>query len=166
MPLRAGKTIATGGILAEYRYPAEGFQPASQKPAVEFRRRLDAEVYDEALFASFGLPAGVTQTVDLRLFQTFSQAVTGAAAIGLAVRITAEAAGGKVRIRPGVANPLTWFFGSATDSLTINATASGDAGLSLLDGTAVTVSDAERNIDFTNTGSAEVTVRVMAIVGT
>lgn len=165
MPLLGNKTRVKGGISAEYRYDVAGFSSATQKPSVEFKRTLSADDYEEALFDSFTLEAGGTQTIDLRLFQTLAQQVSGASAIGIAFRVTATVAGGKLRVAPGVNQPLTWFFGSVTDSLTTNATPDGDAGFCLLDGTAVTVSDSERNLDCTNPGSAAVTVQVMAIVG-
>jgi hypothetical protein len=165
VPLRGGKTRFRGGVVAEYRYDVAGFSSATQKPSVEFKRTLSADDFDEALFTEFTLPAAGTQTIDFRLFQTLAQQVTGASAIGIAFRLTATVAGGQLRVAPGAAQPLTWFFGSATDSLTINATADGEAGFCLLDGTAVTVSDSARNLDCTNPGSAAVTVRVMAIVG-
>jgi hypothetical protein len=141
---------------------------ASAKAAndgVSFSLSPSATTYQQALIAEYTILAAGTQTVDLSSFTTllFQAVTTANKVLGFIVKATGDT--GVLKIEPGASNPLTWFFGGTTPSISLECGASGCC-LMLMDGVAETVDGTHKTILLTNTGAATITVSLEIIVGT
>lgn len=116
--------------------------------------------YNELLAVQGTLGASASTTIDLYSITTLlgeSKTITK----GLALMVKATTTG--MKIEPGAANPITWFFGGTTPSISIKA-----GGFFLLgDGGTATISATDRNIKITNlSGSTTGTYDLVFLGGT
>jgi len=71
--------------------------------------------------------------------------------------------GAQMRLSPGASNPLTWFFGGTTPSITVPA--DNGAFFAIGQGTAQTIDSTHKVLNIANPGSTALTVVVLAFVG-
>lgn len=103
------------------------------------------------------LAASAATTIDLYSFtDQLGQSIAMVRVYALVVKTATDT----LKIEPGSSNPLNWFFGGTTPSVTIPA----GGGMTFYQPTAATVSSTVRNIKLTNTGSATLTYDI-AIIG-
>lgn len=132
---------------------------------------VDLDVWDNAYVANVPVAGGATVTIDLRNFTTliFEPAVAFDRVFGIAVVTEladpAETAASLV-IGPGASNGLVWFFGSAGDTITLQA---GDVFLKMApatDVTGFTVDGTHKTLDLTNPGTDDLVATVIILGGT
>jgi hypothetical protein len=103
------------------------------------------------------LAASASTTVDLF---SFTDQLGQSVSMVRVYAIIAKTADSSLKVEPGATNPLTWFFGGTTPSLTIPS----GGGFCFAQNTAATVSASARNIKLTNTGAVTLTYN-LAIIG-
>ena len=116
--------------------------------------------YNELLAVQGTLAASASTTIDLySITNLFGEAKTLTKGIALMVKATTTG----MKIEPGASNPITWFFGGTSPSISIKA-----GGFFLLgDGSAATLSATDRNLKITNlSGSTTGTYDIVFLGGT
>ena len=116
--------------------------------------------FNELLAVQGTLAASANTTIDLySITNLLGDAKTLTKAIALMVKATTTG----MKIEPGASNPLTWFFGGTSPSISIKA-----GGFMLLgDGAVFTLSATDRNLKITNlSGSVTGTYDVVLLGGT
>lgn len=116
--------------------------------------------YNELLAVQGTLAASASTTIDLySITNLFGESKTLTKGIALMVKATTTG----MKIEPGASNPLTWFWGGTSPSITIKA-----GGFILLgDGGTATISATDRNLKITNTsGSTTGTYDLVFLGGT
>jgi hypothetical protein len=138
-----------------------GFRAASQSDSVSYSSRLDTTLVKNALAGSVTLAAGASLTVDL--FAAFTDLAGGSfsATKVYGFELIALGENAKVKMEPGATDALTWFFAGTTPSLTVVA----PGAASHLDGAHTTIDATHRNVKFTNTGSADLAMEFVFLVG-
>jgi hypothetical protein len=103
------------------------------------------------------LAASASTTIDLYSFtDQLGQSIAMVRVYALVVKTT----GDTLKIEPGASNPLTWFLGGTSPSISIPA----GGGMTFYQPTAATASSTARNIKLSNTGSVTLTYDI-AIIG-
>lgn len=104
------------------------------------------------------LAASANTTVDLF---SFTDLLGQSISMVRVYAIMLKAATDSLKIEPGATNPLTWFFGGTTPSITIPA----GGGFLFSQTTAATVSSTVRNLKLSNPGSVTMTYNIAVIGG-
>lgn len=170
MPLKANSAAFRVSSAWEYEKTITGFSPASQRGSLSLSLLPDTDTLDHMFFDSFDLAAGASATVDLRAFTAaIGEAASITQAVTFTIKATALAAGGILRVEPGATNPLTWFFAGTSPAIVLNVGTLGNSthqcGFAIQDGSTVVVSDTSRNLKVSNPGTATITVKLAASVG-
>lgn len=116
--------------------------------------------YNELLAVQGTLAASASATIDLySITNLLGEAKTLTKGVAIMVKATTTS----MKIEPGASNPITWFFGGTTPSITIKA-----GGFFLLgDGGTATLSATDRNLKITNlSGSVSGTYDLVFLGGT
>ena len=116
--------------------------------------------YNEVYAVQGTLAASATTTLNLNSFTNLiGQSVTATKGIGFIIRATDAS----LKIEPGATNPLGWWWGGTTPSITIKA-----GGFFLIgDGSVATISGSDCNLKITNlSGSVTATYTVAFLGGT
>lgn len=116
--------------------------------------------YNEVYAVQGTLAASATTTLNLNSFTNLiGQSVNATKGIGFIIRATDA----NLKIEPGATNPLGWWWGGTTPSITIKA-----GGFFLIgDGSVATISGAACNLKITNlSGSVTATYTVAFLGGT
>ena len=122
--------------------------------------------YNEILLDTFVLNAAANTTIDFRSFANLlNNTVTATGVLGMLIKATATVTGGQLQIEPGASNPLNWFLGGTSPTITLDVGTAG-AGLQIWEGTTQTVNATVRNVLFSNPGTQAVTVTLGALVTT
>jgi hypothetical protein len=158
-------TIANSGISGEITWTQTktntGFLVTRQGPdKIELGLAPAIATYNEVYAVQGTLAGSATVTLNLNSFSNLlGQAVTATKGIGLMVKATAA----DLKIEPGATNPLAWFWGGTTPSVTIKA-----GGFFLIgDGGTATISASTCNLKITNlSGSITATYSVAFLGGT
>lgn len=140
-----------------------GFAEVTQGPDNNTYMTLPStETYNILYTAQYTIPPTGTNFVVIN-FNSFTDILNTAKTATKAVAIMIQTTGNKVKLEPNAAlNPLTWFFGSATHSITIEAGGS----MILSNGTTSgTVSASSANLRLTNTGTTTDSVVKVTILG-
>ena len=125
---------------------------------------LNLAVWNELFGARYTLGPGATQAVDLRAFTDPAGTAVATADKVLALLIlVAGAAADKLNVKPHGTNGLQWFFGGTAEGINIpgggmNLFSEGPTG----SGTAVDAT--HKQLLLTNTGGADLTVKLVALV--
>lgn len=123
----------------------------------------DESVYNQVFSAQYTILAAGTQAVDFYSFTNLvGEAVTATKMYAVLVKVTG--AGAAVKVEPHGTNPLTWFFGGTSPSITLPGSATGSVFV-FSEGGTETLSSTVRQWLLTCSG-ATATVDVVAIVGT
>lgn len=116
--------------------------------------------YNELLAVQGTLAASASATIDLySITNLLGEAKTLTKAVGIMVKATTT----NMKIEPGASNPVTWFFGGTSPSISIKA-----GGFFLLgDGGTAVLSATDRNLKITNlSGSVTGTYNLVFLGGT
>jgi hypothetical protein len=119
----------------------------------------DVTTFNQEFAAQYTIAAAGTRTIDLT---SFTNALGESVTLSKVAAIIVVASGSSVKVEPGASNPLTWFFGGTTPSITVP---SGGEFL-FAQGTAQTVNSTYKTLLFTNTGGSTLTLTVVIIGGT
>ena len=168
MSLTAGQVQLAASINYAQTRPQAGLPTATQAPAkVAYKFAPDVTIYKQALVATYTIAAAGTQNVDFSSFQTLLyELITNANKVrGFIITGTAAATGAKMKLTPAATNGLVWFFGTATDSITLSV---GTAGCSLFlcDGADAVIDATHKVLVISNPGTVSLTVNIAALVGT
>lgn len=163
MTVKTGSLRVGASIAWELEKTVSGFQSAKQGPdSLSFAVTPSAATYNEVLLATGAIAAAANVVIDFRTFNdAFGAAKTGTGVLGFLLKATGNT--GILKIEPGATDPLTWFFGGTTPSISLNCGASGCAIL-LADGSSATVSATAKNIKLSNTGLVTITYFISALV--
>jgi hypothetical protein len=154
--------FANIGISAAWqqRKTNTGYQDTVQGPdglSLNASLTVGSSAANSIYVAQGTLAASASTTIDLFSFtDQLGQSVSMVRVYSMVVK-TADAA---LKVEPGATNPLTWFFGGTTPSITIPS----NGGFGFTQPTAATVSSTVRNIKLTNTGAVTLTYNI-AIIG-
>lgn len=163
MTLKANSLRIGASIAWEQEKAITGFGSAKQGPdSLAYSAAPSTTTWNNVLLSQFTLAAGANSTVD---FSSFADALgTTVAATGiLGWLVTATGSTGQLKIEPGASNPLTWFFGGTTPSITLNC-GTGGCAILVADGSSCTIDGTHKNVKFSNPGSATVTVTISAVI--
>lgn len=169
MALTSAKLV-TGLQWILERSTVGDFAPVQHSDALSFAFAPDLDTYTQLWADEFEIAAAASTTVDFRGPETNPafESVTFASALLLIVQVETaldddgDPLPGEVVLSPGAANPLTWFFGSATDSITIPT---GGAQIFCGGTVAGAVSGTAKTLKFANNGSNTVTVKAALLGG-
>jgi len=152
-------SVITGKIQWSQIKTNPGFAPTKQGPdyiASSIAPPINTinEIYAENRV----LAASASHTYDLTtMINFFGEAIsfTKARALHLAVQ------GGQIELSPGVSDPLTWFFGGTSPSITLP----DGSFITVGGGSNATVSGTAKNLTITNTGATSATYQITIIGG-
>ena len=156
-------TLKTGIIWQLSRVNAGGFQPTLQGiDSVQLTLSLgDFSGADDAYITELSLAASANQTIDFSSFTDLAgNTVTPTKVYAILVKPTGT--GAVIQIAPGASNPLTWFFGGTTPTVSVPA---GGAMLLMQTGP-TTIDGTHKTLKFTNTGSGALLCDLVVITGT
>jgi hypothetical protein len=163
MPL-TNASLTMNLAWAMNRVSAGGYSPLTQgNDSVTYNLGgLDIAVFNQLYAVQLSLATGISQTIDVTsltnlVYETFSY--------GHITTIVVLPTGSKVTIQPGASNPLTWFFGGSTQSVTVPAGGvflfSTDAG-----GDGDVAITTNKTLEFTNSGSTPLLCDVILLGST
>ena len=158
-------SISTSGISGEISWTQTktntGFLVTRQGPdKVDPALAPSTTTYNEVLAVQGTLAASANTTINLNSFTNLlGQAVTVTKGIGFIIK----AAAADLKIEPGATNPLGWWWGGTTPSITIKA-----GGFFLIgDGGTATIGSSACNLKITNlSGSLTASYTVAFLGGT
>lgn len=157
MPLTS--SVITGKIQWSQTKNNTGFAPTKQGPDyIADSIAPPINTINELFAENRVLAAAASHTYDLTTMVNFfgeDISFNKARALHLAV------AGGQIELSPGVSDPLTWFFGGTTPSITLPDGSFITMGM----GTNATVSGSAKNLTVTNTGATSATYQITIIGG-
>lgn len=167
MPLKTGSIAVKGSLEWTYSKTPTGFNPVSHQGSVAFNLAPDAATYDHAYISQFSLAASADTTIDLSSFtNVVGESVTATKLLGYSVYVTGSTAGGQLKIEEGASNGVIPFLTGTTPALVLAVGTGLKAGVTIINGTAVTLSGTDKNVKFSNPGSQTVTVNLAVLVGT
>lgn len=142
-----------------------GFSTVTAKDSKSLRIVYARATFNRVYYEQFTLLAAGTATKDLYSFtDVFGAAVTATKLGAWYIGVTGNT--GVLKVEPGASNPLAWQLGGTTaPKLTLTPNATYGAVLMGANPGAFTMSTTARNLLFTNSGAATVTVTFAAIVG-
>lgn len=150
----------TLGANWQQRKTNTGFADTVQGPdglSYNVSYTVGASAANSIYVAQGTLAASASATVDLFSFtDQLGQAVSMVRVYAMIVNSTNSS----LKVEPGATNPLVWFFGGTTPSITVPSGGSMAFGQPA----ATTVSATARNIKLTNTGAVSLTYDI-AIIG-
>lgn len=166
MPLRTAQQQVKSSLGWEYQTTTTGFASTRQKDNVTFSAQPDASVYNFLFAKQYTITAGCSQTVDLFAFTVdfTGEQVVGGTVIAGAIRATAAATGGYLRIEPGTTNPFGWLLhGTAPyilKSVPVSPASCGVEDLEDVNNGGYSLSGVCRNLLISNPGTVSITVKM------
>ncbi len=120
---------------------------------------INLTTWSQLFAAQYTIAASGTQNIDL---SSFTNIVTEATTFAKVLALAFFASGSSATLSPGASNALVWFFGSATDSITIVDGGCFAIGAPI---TAVgqTVDGSHKNLLITNPGATTLTVTILVL---
>ena len=165
MALVSDKSQLNATVRWAYSKANTGFSATKQEESLAAEFALSSGTYQHVFTQTYTIAAAGTQAVDFRGAWTAlsGESVTATKIVGVWVKVTGNT--GVLKVEPHTTDPLNWpFAGTAPDY--ILTPSSGGAAWLHCDGTHATVSAGARQWLLTNTGSADITVKIAAFVGT
>ncbi len=155
------KTCALiAGITAQLTRADTGFTTATRKLTKQLLA-TDVTAFNSVFAAEYSIAAAGTQTVDF--FAAFTDLLGNSVSLTKAIALLVLATGSGVIVEPKPAtNPLVWFYSGTSPQITIHA----GGGFLFFDGATRTIDATHRNILFTETGGATLTLDVVLWGGT
>ena len=142
------------------------YQPLVQGPdGTQFSLdSVDLTTFTQLATATNTLAASATTTFDFFSFTNLVTEATGFTKILALLIVASGDATAIAKLEPGASNPLTWFFGGTTPSISIPS--GGIMLFSLgVSGTPQVVDSTHRNMKLTNSGTGNLTVALIALGG-
>ena len=159
MPLKANQSLISAEVRWSYEADNTGFSDATQSDTLSFRVLPDQ---NELWAFEFTINPAADTTIDLYdPYQTLVREST----FPVSIRggwITVSGSGGILRMEPGASDPLNWPIPAG--GYEILTPGSGGAGAVWSDGEVTEISTTARNWKFSNTGAAQITVKVVLFV--
>lgn len=165
MALLSGKSILRSVVRWSYSKTNTGFNPTTQSGELGLDSLPAAGTYNHVLAATYTIAAAGTQAVDFYGPWTAvsGESVTGTKILGFLIKVTGST--GILKVAPHGTNPLNWPFAGTSPYVLLTPSTRGAQWLHC-DGTHATVSSTTKQWLLTNTGSATITVKLAAFVGT
>lgn len=117
---------------------------------------LNVSTFNQAFAAQYAITSSGSQTIDLT---SLTNLVSESFSFGHALTIIVTTTGGQITLSPGASNPLTWFFGGTSPTITI--TAGGMFCYSEpVTGPGTVVSSSHKTLTLTNNGGTTSTVTI------
>lgn len=152
-------SVITGKIQWSQTKSNPGFAPTKQGPDyIASSIAPPINTINEIFAENRVLAAAASHTYDLTTIINFfgeSVTFTKARALHLAVQ------GGQIALSPGASDPLTWFFGGTSPSITLP----DGSFITIGGGSNATVSGTAKNLTITNTGATSATYQITIIGG-
>lgn len=162
MPLTLANISA--GLAWTLTKTVTGFNAITDSDSSTFSLTPNVSTFTEPLTAQYTLAASGTQVVDLRSFtDKLGTAVTATKALALLILVTGAAAD-KLNVKPDASDGLVWPFENVGYGVNIP----GGGCLLFSEGASsagFTIDGTHKELLLTNTGSASLTVTVVAFVG-
>lgn len=164
MPLSSGRSRLAASVSWVLAKTNTGFNDTEQKGSASFSSAPSASTYNHVFTAQYSIAASGTQAVDFRgaWTNTAGESVTGAKILGFFIKVTGST--GVLKVEPHSSNGLTWPFATGS-AVSLTPSTTGACWLHC-DGTHGTVDGTHKQWLLTNTGSATITVTLVAWIGT
>lgn len=165
MALKTGRSLLRAKITWAYSKANTGFRATTQAEELGMDVSLPSGTYQHVFAATYSIAAAGTQAVDFYGPWTAlsGESVTATKIRAFYLKVTGNT--GVLKIEPHATDGLEWPMQGTAPYLEITPS-SGGAQVLHCDGTHATVSAAARQWLLTNTGSATITVKLVAFVGT